>query len=161
MKWIGLRPSQVETMNLPSNVFQELTNNDKKRLDSLLVAAKPKSRGVARKSKTASKNKNKSFVEQGGQNNNEKVRELQAMYKYKVELEALHWKGMDYLCQFVYETILEHERCQQEKVQQSKQQDITPRRRRRGNHSDSDSSSSSKSSNNDGTETENGDSDSD
>ena len=158
MKWIGLRPSQVETMNLPSNVFQELTNNDKKRLDSLLVAAKSKSRGTAKRSKKASKNRNKFFAEQGGQNNNEKIRELQAMYKYKVELEALHWKGMDYLCQFVYETILEHERCQQEKVQQPKQQEIT-RRRRRGNHSDSDSSSES--SNNDGTETENGDSDSD
>ena len=130
IQWIGLRPSQIEHMNLPSNVFQELTNNDKKRLDSLLVSSKSKSR-------TTPKNKtSKSFAERGGWNKEERVRELQAMYKYKVELEALHWKGMDYMCKFVYETILGHEKKQQE-------ESVRRRRRRHRRHSDfSDSDSS-------------------
>jgi hypothetical protein len=129
IQWIGLRPSQIEKMNLPSNVFQELTNNDKKRLDSLLVSSKSKSR-------TAPKNKtSKSFTEQGGWNKEERVRELQAMYKYKVELEALHWKGMDYISKFVYETILGHERKQEE-------ESVRRRRRRHRRHGDCSDSNS-------------------
>ena len=116
-------------MNLPANVFQELTNNDKKRLDSLLVPSKSKSR-------TTPKNKtSKSFAERGGWNKEERVRELQAMYKYKVELEALHWKGMDYMCKFVYDTILGHEKKQEEESVRRRRR----RHRRHGNCSDSDS----------------------
>ena len=92
MEWIGLRPSHVETMGLPSEVFQELTSNDTKRLDSLMVPTK------------SSGYKSKPFA-QRGHNKAERLRELRAMCNYKVELEALHWKGADYLSRFVYETV--------------------------------------------------------
>ena len=93
MRWIGLRPSQVESMNLPSEVFQKLTSNDIKRLDSLL-APKP--------------SRFKPFVE-AGRNKAQRVSELEAMRKYKVELEALHWKGTDYLSRFVHEAVMKYE----------------------------------------------------
>ena len=124
VQWIGLFPSQVEMMDLPPSVFQRLTNNDKKRLDSLLTSAsasesKSKSGKISSAkrslSKSRSKNKNKLMKETPcaeQMNHNRRVAELKRMHKYKVELEALHWKGMDYLCRFVYETILEHEKSQ-------------------------------------------------
>jgi hypothetical protein len=99
MHWIGLRPSQVETMGLPSEVFQELTNNDTKRLDSLMVPTKS--------------SKSKPFAERG-RNKAQRLHELRAMRKYKVELEALHWKGADYLSRFVYETIMKQQESHQE-----------------------------------------------
>lgn len=135
-------------MNLPANVFQELTNNDKKRLDSLLDSSKSKS-----KSKTTTKNKtSKSFAERGGWNKDERVRELQAMYKYKVELEALHWKGMDYLCKFVYETILGHEKRQRQQDEES----VHRRRHRHRRHGHGDYSDSDDSSDNDSIDPESG-----
>ena len=88
-----MRPSQIENMNLPAEVFQELTSNDTKRLDSLMLS---KSSG------------SKPFVERG-HNKDERLRDLRAMRKYKVELEALHWKGKDYLSQFVYDAVMNHE----------------------------------------------------
>uniref|UniRef100_A0A7S4ASE7 DNA topoisomerase (ATP-hydrolyzing) n=1 Tax=Pseudo-nitzschia australis TaxID=44445 RepID=A0A7S4ASE7_9STRA len=100
LHWIGLCPSQVETMDLPPQVFQKLTGNDKKRLQSLLVSKTPTS---------------KSFAERGGRYKAERIRELKAMYNYKVELEALHWKGSDYLCHFVHHAIVsEYERFQKQ-----------------------------------------------
>lgn len=122
VQWIGLFPSQVEMMDLPPSVFQKLTNNDKKRLDSLLTSAsasESKSGKISSAkrslSKSRSKKKNKLMKETPcaeQMNHNRRVAELKRMHKYKVELEALHWKGMDYLCRFVYETILEHEKSQ-------------------------------------------------
>ena len=91
--WLGLRPSQIESMGLPSEVFQELTSNDMKRLDSLL---KSNPSGF------------KSFVERG-RNKAERLSELKAMRKYKVELEALHWKGTGYVSRFVYDMVMKHE----------------------------------------------------
>ena len=133
LQWIGLRPSHIEKMDLPSEVFQELTNSDRKRLDSLLVSK--------------SSSKSKSFAERGGRNKAERVRELKAMRKYKVELEALHWKGMDYLCQFVNDAISEHELQQQQKQAANNRQEIMRRRRRqqkrRMDHSESSDSDSS------------------
>merc|ERR1719253_1192368 len=109
-------------MDLPPSVFQKLTNNDKKRLDSLLTSAsasESKSGKISSAkislSKSRSKKKNKLMKETlcaEQMNHNRRVAELKRMHKYKVELEALHWKGMDYLCRFVYETILEHEKSQ-------------------------------------------------
>lgn len=85
IEWLGLRPSQVETMGLPSEVFQELSSNDIKRLESLLKA-KP----------ATYKRTERQF-------------ELKAMRKYKVELEALHWKGSDYISRFVFDTVMKYE----------------------------------------------------
>ena len=103
IEWIGLRPSQVEQMDLPSEVFQKLTKNDMKRLNSLL---KPKLSGF------------KSFVDRG-RNKDERLSELKAMRKYKVELEALHWKGADYVSRFVYESVVKHESQQTLRGQKS------------------------------------------
>ena len=93
MEWLGLRPSQVETMGLPSEVFQELSSNDIKRLESLL---KPKPGTF------------EPFVERG-HNKAERLSELKSMRKYKVELEALHWKGPDYLSRYVFDTVMKYE----------------------------------------------------
>ena len=85
IEWLGLRPSQVETMGLPSEVFQELSSNDIKRLESLLKAERATHKRTERQS------------------------DLKAMRKYKVELEALHWKGSDYISRFVFETVMKYE----------------------------------------------------
>ena len=109
IRWIGLRPSQVESMGLPAEVFQELTSNDVKRLDSLLV---PKS------------SRFKPFVE-GGRDKAQRVSELEAMRKYKVELEALLWKGPGYLSRFVHEAVMKEESQQARRGEK-----VTQRRRR-------------------------------
>jgi meiotic recombination protein SPO11 len=81
LQWIGLRPSQVKKMNLPKSVFQQLTRLDKNRLASLLAEDHP-------------------FGQQGW-NPKQRRKELMAMKQFKVELEALHWLGMDTLSKFV------------------------------------------------------------
>jgi hypothetical protein len=86
LQWIGLRPSQIRQLNLPPSVFQQLTKADKKRLESLL-------------------DENHPFAQQGW-NPQQRREELLAMKRYKVELEALHWLGIDYMCKFIH-TILE------------------------------------------------------
>lgn len=110
IRWIGLRPSQVESMGLPAEVFQELTSNDDKRLDSLLV---PKS------------SRFKPFVE-GGRDKAQRVSELEAMRKYKVELEALLWKGPDYLSRFVHDAV-----TKEESQQSHRGENVTQCRRRK------------------------------
>ena len=85
LQWIGLRPSQIEELGLPSTIFQQLTTLDKKRLETLLDDDHP-------------------FC-QHGWNPTQRRKELMAMNQYKVELEALHWKGMDFLSQFVLDII--------------------------------------------------------
>lgn len=81
LQWIGLRPSQIETLDLPKSTFQALTTLDKKRLKSFLEEDHP-------------------FLQQGW-NPKQRRKELSAMKRYKVELEALHWVGMSYLSKFV------------------------------------------------------------
>jgi meiotic recombination protein SPO11 len=81
LQWIGLRPSQIKNMNLPKSVFQQLSRMDKNRLDSLLAEDHP-------------------FGQQGW-NPKRRRQELKAMKQFKVELEALHWMGMDTLSKFV------------------------------------------------------------
>ena len=88
MQWLGLRPSQVDYLTntpeegmavLPSAVFQELTDLDRKRLEQFCQEDHP-------------------FVV--GQNT-DRIAELQEMGKKKVELEALHWLGMHFCGLFV------------------------------------------------------------
>lgn len=105
MEWLGLCPSQVETMGLPSEVFQELSSNDIKRLESLL---KPKPASF------------EPFVERG-RNKAERLSELKSMRKYKVELEALHWKGPDYLSRYVFETVMKYESERKSREQKASQ----------------------------------------
>lgn len=94
LQWIGLRPSQVEEMDLPPTVFQQVSELDKRQLKSLLHESHP--------------------FHQSGWNREQRVEELERMHEYKVELEALNWKGMDFLCGFIHRTIQAHERFQQE-----------------------------------------------
>jgi meiotic recombination protein SPO11 len=129
VEWIGLRPSQVEYLSkptssssssswtcsnqnhgdcqeegntvpsstsssslgwpgLPAAVFQELTDLDRKRLvDGLLMTHEPLH----------------PFVRGAGGHgcHHRRLQELQQMKACKVELEALHWLGMDFCSTFV------------------------------------------------------------
>jgi meiotic recombination protein SPO11 len=107
MQWVGLRPSQVEqlsnpnidrndqpgdassTTSLPDEVFQELTDLDKKRLDDHLL------KGDHR------------WTHYG--ENERRVEELEDMRRYKVELEALNWLGMDFCAQWVSAIMHHHD----------------------------------------------------
>ncbi|KAG7336859.1 DNA topoisomerase VI subunit A [Nitzschia inconspicua] len=95
IQWIGLRPSQVQQLNLPKSAFQQLSRLDKKRLESFLDSDHP-------------------FGRQGWDPQQRRI-ELEAMKQFKVELEALHWLGMDYLSNFVVSII-------QAQIQQQQQQ---------------------------------------
>ena len=121
MEWVGLRPSQVRHLSsssntisddddesgsesdirnshsLPPAVFQELTTLDRKRLqDTLLDEEHP-------------------FT---AANCERRWDELQDMLESKVELEALHWLGMDFCGAFVGH-LLEHHEAQQHRKQQA------------------------------------------
>ena len=92
LKWMGLRPSQVEELDLPARVYQELTDHDKKRLDSLKAGTNP-------------------FCQMG--NAERRIQELDK-FEFKVELEALYWKGMGFLSQWVHSNLMLHEKEVQE-----------------------------------------------
>jgi meiotic recombination protein SPO11 len=88
MDWVGLRPSQVEQLKkgktaLPKEVFQELTDLDKRRLDDHLLSESHR------------------WTNFGA--DERRVEELEDMRDsgYKVELEALNWLGMDYCSEWV------------------------------------------------------------
>ena len=101
MEWIGLRPSQVEYLSnptvhngetwpaLPNAVFQELTDLDRKRLSEHLLDESHK------------------FTNCG--TNQRRIDELHDMMESKVELEALHWLGMDFCGTFVGHLLQHHE----------------------------------------------------
>jgi meiotic recombination protein SPO11 len=91
LQWIGLRPSQISALDLPPTVFQQLTSLDKKRLESLSHESHP--------------------FHQQGWNPQQRLAELHLFEEngYKVELEALNWKGMDFLCQWVHSILVQQE----------------------------------------------------
>ena len=110
MEWIGLRPSQVRHLSshsgsnnnnfaLPPAVFQELTTLDRKRLQETLL------------------DEEHPFT---AANFERRWEELHDMLEAKVELEALHWLGMDFCGTFVSQLLDIHERQQQQ--QQRKDQ---------------------------------------
>lgn len=82
LKWLGLRPSQLDQLALPPSVFQQQTDLDKKRIESFM-------------------SETHEFHQQG--NSELRFEELQNLAENgrKVELEALNWLGMDFLCQWV------------------------------------------------------------
>jgi len=112
LEWIGLRPSQVRHLSsssdnnntteqsLPAAVFQELTSLDRKRLHETLLSTQQEH----------------PFV-----NSDRRWDELQDMSDQKVELEALHWLGMDFCGVFVGQ-LLEHHEAKQQRLQQQQQQ---------------------------------------
>ena len=103
VQWLGLRPSHVaqlrhgnnhndhQQQHLPPDVYQSLTDNDRKRLDKLCHESHP-------------------FHSQCA-TSEERLDELLLMKKngYKVELEALHWLGMDYLSDWLHETLVTYD----------------------------------------------------
>ena len=92
IQWMGLRPSHVEDLRdrkeLPKDVYQALTDIDKKRLGKLC-------------------NESHSFH----QGNDAKLNELILMQQcgYKIELEALHWLGMEYMSDWLESVLTSHQ----------------------------------------------------
>lgn len=95
IQWLGLRPSQLlldpqlKSPSLPPNVFQALTDRDSRLLQTFLAEEilHP-------------------FV-RDGIDPEQRWHEMKLL-EHKVELEALNWKGMDFLCQWVHHLILLH-----------------------------------------------------
>ena len=90
IQWLGLRPSQVEHLSsgdtsLPPEVFLKLTDLDRKRIQTLLAGEQ-------------------SFCADG-----RRREELESMCEFKVELEAMHWLGMDFCSSFVEALLAEYE----------------------------------------------------
>jgi meiotic recombination protein SPO11 len=90
MQWMGLRASQVEAIrnDLPDAVFQAMTDGDVKRLESLM------------NDETSTWINDTHLLPHV---RDRRLHELQQMLElgYKVELEALHWLGMEYLTDWV------------------------------------------------------------
>ena len=104
IQWIGLRPSHLTNIkqqqhqgqalltttnntatNLPPQAFQALTELDRRKVSKLIVQCD-----------------NSTIL------NQDTKEELQTMLRsgFKVELEALHWLGMDYMCEWLEKTLL-------------------------------------------------------
>ena len=92
IQWLGLWPSHVEELRkrkeLPKDVYQALTDTDKKRLEKLCDES------LARHHK-----------------NDNELHELILMQEngYKIELEALHWMGMDYMSDWLESVIQDYQ----------------------------------------------------
>lgn len=96
LDWIGLFPSQLSSLRekLPRNAFQQMTARDLTKLNSLLeifdeVADDDNSREDFNSRHTILVQELRIMLQQG----------------YKAELEALHWLGMDYLIDWMKETL--------------------------------------------------------
>ena len=115
IQWVGLRPSQVHAMrsgsgsDLPSNVFQALTNLDRKKI------ARLGEEGCAFVSGDDVTAKSRMYRRQ----------ELALMDEMgiKVELESLHWMGMDYMCKWLEKIMLSHEKLQQKELQKEEDEE--------------------------------------
>ena len=95
LKWIGLKPSYLRDAlqgQLPRNVYQQLTSVDERRLEKLLEETHP-------------------FHNNHELDGDERLQELEIMQSngYKVELEAMHWLGMDFMGDFLEQVLLDEE----------------------------------------------------
>jgi meiotic recombination protein SPO11 len=113
IKWLGLRPSHIETflnekVSIPKECFQTLTDLDRKKIASLM-----KDDDMVR-----DRGENDSVTIDDGQDmrvadhrdhghtgfmNENRKQELELMQKFgwKVELESLNWLGMDFIGEWV------------------------------------------------------------
>ena len=80
--WIGLLPSQIEGLDLPEQAIEIFTDHDTKKAASLA---------------------NSGFVQSHPFYQNEVAHFIR--HKVKVELEALHSHGIDFLSNFLYTTL--------------------------------------------------------
>jgi hypothetical protein len=108
IQWLGLRPSQHAHLNFPDAVFQELTFRDRRQLESLLsYSEKEEVEEEEEDGDPGARCFNvagSSFCERaphGGGAATARTAELEAMATTKVELEALHWLGMEFCSEFV------------------------------------------------------------
>ena len=88
IQWLGLRPSQVEKLRreqkFPPDVYQQMTDFDRKRLEPFCDEAHA--------------------IHENGPSRMEEFVMMQKL-GYKVELEALQWMGMNYLCDWLHEVL--------------------------------------------------------
>ena len=118
IQWMGLRPSQVEALrkeatqasngevSLPPQVFQELTSLDRKRLEDSLMG---------------------SLGYEWTSYSERRLEELELMSKngYKMELEALHWLGMDFFNVWLGR-MFQHEYAKQSNQNHHREEDPFP-----------------------------------
>ncbi|CAJ1966115.1 unnamed protein product [Cylindrotheca closterium] len=108
IQWLGLRPSQLlldpqlnnnnKSSALPSNVFQALTDRDAKLLQ---------------KFQSCVLDQYHPFVQEG-LDPEQRWQELELLNE-KVELEALNWKGMDFLSQWVQNLVVQAKQKQKQR----------------------------------------------
>jgi meiotic recombination protein SPO11 len=94
LRWIGLKPSYVQEElegQLPRDVYQRLTDVDERRLEKLCDECHP--------------------FHNNHRDGEDRLEEVQLMQSngYKVELEAMHWLGMDYMSDWLEELLLDEE----------------------------------------------------
>ena len=99
LRWIGLKPSCIQAElqeKLPRDVYQRLTDVDERRLEKLCDECHP--------------------FHSNHRDGEERLEELQLMQSngYKVELEAMHWLGMDYMSDWLEKILLEEEERRQD-----------------------------------------------
>jgi DNA topoisomerase VI subunit A len=91
VRWVGLLPSYVQELysQLPRDVYQRLTDIDKRRLDKLSDECHP--------------------FHCNHMDAEKRLDELHLMQSmgYKVELEALNWLGMDYMGDWIEEILVD------------------------------------------------------
>ena len=104
--WLGLRPSHVRKLRaqnmLPNSVYQQLTDQDRKRLQNLSGDSHPFHADCI-----VEKDEHGNQYSKG----DDRLDELLLMQEsgIKVELEALHWLGLEYVSDWLEETFLKHD----------------------------------------------------
>ncbi|POM61657.1 Topoisomerase acting in meiosis [Phytophthora palmivora] len=86
IKWVGVRPSQIAGLGLPTSSFKALTRKDLAVADSLMRA---------------------SFIQANNQFKSEVQMWLGEALPWKIELEALHFLGFTFLTSFLQDCIQE------------------------------------------------------
>ena len=118
LRWVGLKPSHLRDElqgQLPRNVFQRLTSVDERRLEKLLGEVHA--------------------FHNNHRDGEERLQELEIMQSngYKVELEAMHWLGMDFMSDFLEQVLLDEE------AQMERRQERQRREEEEASFDDSDS----------------------
>jgi DNA topoisomerase VI subunit A len=116
IKWIGLRPSTVwklkEENILPKEVYQSLTELDKKKIEKLCRETNTFVHGHGRGHGHGQGNRSGCAKYDHDDFEGRRMEELEFMAEmgYKVELESLHWLGMDYISNWLLDVLIANER---------------------------------------------------
>jgi len=90
IRWLGLRPGQVRALRgggLPKEVYQKMTDVDRKKVEGMLVETNE-------------------FVNEHGGGGRGKELEDMVENGWKVELESLHWLGMEFMSSWLKELLV-------------------------------------------------------